>query len=110
MIVQDDGVIGNVRFVPGGQTPFQGDLKNAVMPLLTGSNPQQTIKDFAGIQENIRKGFFNDLLQLPNKNYLTATEVQAWIERNYQLLGPGAFRLQEQLLTPVVERCFLLMN
>ena len=108
LAVMDDGVIGRVRWVPGGQIPVR-DMANRPQPINTGARYDVSQIKFAELEERIRKGFFNDLLQMPNKSYLTATEVNATIENNNRILGPHAGRLQAELLTPLINRAFNIM-
>jgi hypothetical protein len=58
---------------------------------------------------SIRRMFFADQLQLPDKTIITATEVERRIELAQQILGPTMGRLEFEYLNPLVSRCFKML-
>ena len=56
--------------------------------------------------ENIRQMFFGDLLGLPMMSRMTAEEVSQRRSDRMQLLSPVHFRLESELLSPVVRRTY----
>lgn len=59
-----------------------------------------------GLQESIRKAFYEDQLQLKESPQMTATEVQTRFELMARLIGPSLGRIQNDLHAPLVSRTF----
>jgi hypothetical protein len=53
--------------------------------------------------------FHRDLVSLPDKNYMTATEIIKQLDLTHRELGPTVGNIQDQLLKPLVERAFAIM-
>jgi len=109
----DDGYIGTIRTRPGSINFFRG-----------GSSPQDRISpifndariDF-GFQANeekrqrIREAFFTDQLRLREGGpQMTATEVEARMEQAFRFMGPVIGRQQSELLRPIIDRVFGIME
>jgi hypothetical protein len=66
--------------------------------------------DIADVQRRIREGFFNDIfLMLAGGNVsdrMTAREIAERHEEKMLILGPVLERLQDELLTPMIDRAF----
>jgi hypothetical protein len=58
----------------------------------------------------IRETFYNNKLQLIEADRMTATEVQQRVEENMRVLGPTFGRIQRELLKPLVERSYLILE
>jgi hypothetical protein len=58
------------------------------------------------LQASIRSAFYVDQLQLKQSPAMTATEVQVRYELMQRLLGPTLGRIQNDLLSPIIERSF----
>jgi hypothetical protein len=61
-------------------------------------------------KHQIGQMFFYDQLQLLNKNQMTATEIMERSEEKMRLLSPIGGRVQIELLQPLVERSFHMVN
>ena len=103
------GVIGRVRYGPlaVNSVKQQGDL--AVLDL--GGNV-----DAATFQESewkiaIQQAFFIDQLQFPAKEGtpISATEAQIRFELMQRVLGPTLGRLQDEFLSPLIDRVFRIL-
>lgn len=102
----DDSVIGRVRTSPAAITPVR--TKDALFPLFDPRSGSYDIaeKFEAELQQQIRAIFHSDLLKIPEKQYMTATEVQAAQEQIQRALGPTLGRLESEFLAPLVDRMF----
>lgn len=109
LMVPDDGVLGRVRLTPFGLTimrPGAGEIK----PLITDARidfGQQVVED---VRKRIRSGFYVDQLQLKDGPQMTATEVNQRAEEMLRLMGPVLGRQNFELLRPLIERVFGIMN
>jgi len=111
LLALDDGVVGTPRIVAGAINRIRVD--GALKPFETGVN-----FNFQSIPENeskmqIRQIFYTEqILQFaPDaKTPPSATEVIQRMEFLHQLLGPAIGRLQDELLTPMLQRVFQLMS
>jgi hypothetical protein len=64
------------------------------------------IEDQNMIRTRIMRTFFADLLQVPEKVDMTATEYMQRVQERMRLLGPVIGRLEGEALGPFVERVF----
>ncbi|MCA9052066.1 MAG: head-tail connector protein, partial [Planctomycetaceae bacterium] len=109
LVIDDRGVIGNVRTVPNGITYIR---PGARMEYLT-SGQRIDIGQFGleRLTQQVRAIYYADHLRLPppQGTPMTATEMQIRWEMMERLLGPTLGRLQTELLNPIIERTFGLM-
>jgi hypothetical protein len=99
--VRDAGVIGTVRLAPGALTHVR-DM-DAVEPLKLAAAIDTAVMEIKALQEQIRRVFFADQLQLQEGPQMTAYEVQVRYELMQRILGPTLGRLETEFLEPVVE-------
>lgn len=107
MWLRDDGLVGPQRSMPGGITYWRGDPNQGVMlqPVsMAGINA--LAEDMNAIRTRIMRTFFADLLQVPEKVDMTATEYMQRVQERMRLLGPVIGRLEGEALGPFVERVF----
>jgi hypothetical protein len=109
LLVPDDGALNPVRTVPGGLN-FRRSGADPITPLQTGGNIPIGMEMLMDVRERIRSGFYIDQLQLQQGPQMTATEVLQRQEEKLRLMGPVLGRLQTELLGPMVERVFNLLN
>lgn len=109
MQVLDDGVIGQVRLVPGGLTSVRE--MDAIKPLLSGADFRVSNLKEEQLKRSIEREFFIDVLQLPpaQGTPMTATEVERRIEQMNRVLGPMVGRLKSEFMKPLIDRCFAIM-
>jgi hypothetical protein len=105
----DDSVIGRIRSSPAAVTAVRS--KDALTPLFDPrSGSYDVAEKFEGeLQQQIRAVFYSDLLKIPEKQYMTATEVQAAQEQIQRALGPTIGRLKSEFLAPLIDRVFGIM-
>ena len=104
---------GKLNTLPGGHNYYRNP--NEVV------TPIYNVKfDYTGVgnavqrvEERIRRNFFNDIFLTaardPNATPYKATEVTAREQEKMLRLGPVIERLQYELLSPLIERCFNIM-
>jgi hypothetical protein len=109
LVVEDRGVIGNIRTVPNGITYVRRDSRFEYLE--SGARPDKAQFWVTRLENRIREAFYADHLRLPppQGTPMTATEIQIRWELMERLLGPTLGRLQVELLNPLVERTFGLM-
>jgi hypothetical protein len=107
LLAREDGVIGRIRTQPSAITVVR-DL-DALKPMDQGGRWDVNAALTADRRESIKRMFFADQLQLPDKTIFTATEVERRIELMQQVLGPTVGRLEYEFLNPLISRCFKLM-
>lgn len=109
LLVEDDGVIGPVRTVPGGLNYFRSGTEG-IKPLLTGGQIALSEQMMESVRARIREAFFINQLQLNEGPQMTATEVLQRTEESLRVLGPVLGRLQTELLGPMVDRIFGILS
>jgi hypothetical protein len=111
MWIQDDGRVGQQLTVPGGVNYFRGNPHDGVMLMPTSLQGLQAQGEFMEmIRNRIRTAFFTDILQINTDAEMTATEVMQRTAERMRLLGPLIGRLESELLGPMVERIFGILN
>tara|TARA_R110000803_G_scaffold52732_2_gene108473 strand:- start:13119 stop:14723 length:1605 start_codon:yes stop_codon:yes gene_type:complete len=109
LLVPDDGALNPVRTVPGGLN-FRRSGSDPITPLQTGGRIDIGLEIMNDTRQRIRSGFFIDQLQMQQGPQMTATEVLQRQEEKLRLMGPILGRLQSELLGPLVERVFGIMQ
>lgn len=104
---REDGVIGRVRTQPSSINIVR-DM-DALQPMEQGGKWDVNSALTQDRRASIRRMFFADQLQLPDKTIITATEVERRIELMQQILGPTVGRLEYEYLNPLVSRCFKML-
>lgn len=102
------GVTGDLNLMPGGLVVVQ-DM-NELEPLFNGTNWVEAENGVQRLENSIREMFFHDRLDLKESPAMTATEVQARLERMLRLMSPTLGRLQNDLLRPFIETLFQMMD
>ena len=111
LMVPDDGMISPIRTRPGGINYYRSGTRDRIEPLTTGAQPQisQAYEDQR--RQAIRSAFYTEqLLSAQDGPRKTATQVLQENEERMRLIGPVTGRLQAELLQPLINRCFALMN
>lgn len=108
LLALDDGVIGRISLVAAGITVVR-DM-NALKPIETGAKFDVNTNLSEQRRRSIEKTFYVDQLQIPEKNYMTAFEVDKQLELMQRVLGPTVGRLDVELLSPIVYRSFALLQ
>lgn len=108
----DDGVTGDIRNYPGGNTIVS--RMDAIEPLYPPgmfresiSNDQIKTQDLQGA---IKRYFYADQMELPSGPAMTAFEVAKRFELLQRLLGPTMGRQETELLNPLIDRAFGMMQ
>jgi hypothetical protein len=109
LMVQDDGVIGQVRLTPGGLTIVRPGSE-MIKPLITDARIDFGYKAVEDVRQRIRAGFYVDQFQLAQGPQKTAEEVKQEVEQKLRLMGPVLGRQHFELLKPVIERTFGIMS
>lgn len=109
LLIDDRGVIGNVRTMSNGITYLR---PGARMEYLT-SGQRIDLAQFGleRITNEVKQAFYADHLRLPppQGTPMTATEMQMRWELMERLLGPTLGRIVTELMNPIVERTFGLL-
>ena len=100
-ITTERGVIGDLDMEAGGITVVT-DM-DLLAPLIPASDFHQADLERERLQESIRNGFFNDKLEFKDSPQMTATEVNARMEKMLRMMSPTLGRLQTDFLDPLVE-------
>jgi hypothetical protein len=104
LFLPDDGFLGPIRTVPGGLNFFRGNRE--IFPLPTPDKLPITLEWQESLRNRIRTIFFTDVLQFVADREMTATEVMQRTSERMRLLGPIMGRLESELLGPMIERVF----
>lgn len=112
MFMRHDSVIGTLRLVPGGPTVINthgGSIRDAIMPMDTGSRPDITNVKEEDLRKSIRQVFFVEQilgLMEVNKSEMTAFEFAKKLELLFRLLGPVYGRVQREFLQRIWDNRF----
>ena len=111
LIMPADARDNEVDFLPGGRSyidnPGSG---NQVQPAFNVALPLGDLReDIADVRNRINPAFNVDLfMMIANAGHgqMTATEVAERHEEKLMMFGPVLSRLNEEVLRPLIERCF----
>jgi hypothetical protein len=110
-LLPDDGVMLPFRTKPNSINYFRAGTVDRPEPLNTGARVDFGVQLMDRTRLAIERAFFIDQLQLsPDTPQMTATEVQQRTEEKMRLLGPILARQEFELLRPIVDRVFGIME
>ena len=110
LMVPDDGFMSHVRTVPGGINYYRSGTRDRIEPLNIQANNVIGLNMEEQRRNAIRSAFYVDQLILSQGPQMTATEVIQRTEEKMRLLGPVLGRLQAELLQPLINRVFNLLE
>lgn len=107
----DVGINGGVNLIPGGYTHVNNMTgNNAIEPLFqVPTNPQWLAQEIMKTEESIKRIYSADLflmLDAIENKQMTAREVMERQQEKLQQLGPVVERMQDEFLSPIIERCY----
>lgn len=112
LLVPDNGIVTQLDMSPDGLTVYRAGTQDPVRELYTrtGQNPDLGVELIQNIQTKVRAAYHFELLQIMQDPRMSATQVLELSGRAQQILGPLMGRLQTELLEPVLERCFSILE
>ena len=107
--LEDNSNLRPIKFRPFGVN-YRRPGSAPIEPIMTGANPGIGFDLLANIGESINQGFLIHQLRMAQQDRMTATEVVQ--RRDEQLRGLGGIlgRLQNELLSPLINRSFGIMS
>jgi hypothetical protein len=102
VLALERGVIGDLQLKPGGVTVVR-DL-NAVKVLQSEGRIDFSKMTLKEMRDAIKEAFHNDELQLRDSPQMSATEAQIRYELMNRVLGPTMGRIQNSLLSKILDR------
>ncbi|MBD26083.1 MAG: hypothetical protein CMG46_13945 [Candidatus Marinimicrobia bacterium] len=110
LMVPDYGFVLPVRTRPGGLNYYRSGSRDRIEPLNIGANNPLGLNVEQQRREAIRQAFYVDQLLMGNGPQMTATEAILKNEEKMRLMGPLMGRLQAELLQPMIERVYALLQ
>lgn len=113
LMVPDDGFLGSIRTRPGSVNFFRSGTpkEDRIQPMLNDARIDFGFQAVEEQRKRIREAFFVDQLRLRDGTpQMTATEVEARIEQAFRFMGPVLGRQQSELLRPLIDRVFEIME
>lgn len=106
--VPQDGVLGGqVRLTPAAQNVMTRD--GEIKPINLGGDVNQEVIRVEDLRQSIKSVFHRDLVALPDKNYMTATEILKQLDLINRELGTTIGQINRDLVVPVLDRTFGIM-
>lgn len=100
--VPDNGLLRPVQLKPYGVTYRRG--KDKIEPLFNGGNLNIANDGIERLQQDVKEGFFEDLLKIVENDRMTAEEIITRRNENFRGFGSGLFRISKEVLDPTVNR------
>lgn len=107
ILAPDDGVIGALRLSPGAITYFRSGLTrdSKPAPWLTGARPDIAEQFLQARRDFILRGFYLDPMEFNEpKSHVTVPAIMDKRDARFQRLTPKVLRLQNEFLSPLVDR------
>ena len=108
VLISEDGVIGDLTLEHGQLNVVRN--VDQIKPFVVGTNFAAANDMMGRLQNQILEIFHQDVLQLKESPAMTATEVNARREDMFRFLAPTGGLIQNDLLTPTVERTYNIMS
>lgn len=113
LMVPDDGFLGSIKTRPGSVNFFRSGTprEDRIQPIFNDARIDFGFQAVEEQRQRIREAFFVDQLRLREGTpQMTATEVEARIEQAFRFMGPVLGRQQAELLRPLIDRVFSIME
>jgi len=106
LTVTANAIEGPVRTAPNSMIYVRHNMQGrAITPLELG-DPRLGV-DLLGMQRSlIHEHYYMDLINLPELDRMTATEVMERVRQKLQIMSPVLSRLYSEWLTPLISRAF----
>jgi hypothetical protein len=104
ILTTERGLISDVDLGPGGLTVLR-DIE-AMKPFESRARFDVGSLQLEKLQQSIRRTYYVDQLEMKESPAMTATEVQVRYELMQRLLGPTLGRLENDFLSPLIQRTF----
>jgi hypothetical protein len=108
--LRDDGVIGSIRNIPGATNFWRGNPNEGVMQLPASDKVPITLEWVEGIRNRVRTIFQNDTLQIVDDREMTLGEANMRRTERMRLQGPNIGRLDAEMLGPMIERVYGILD
>lgn len=105
ILATERGLISQLNLQPGGITVVR-DLEKSLKVFHAEGRIDLSKMSLEDMRKSVREGFHNDELQLRDSPQMSATEAQIRYELMNRVLGPTMGRIQNSLLSPVLDRTF----
>ena len=109
LLVPDDSFILPIKTVPSGLNFYRSGTRDRIEPLNIGANNPLGLNMEEQRRGAIRSAFYVDQLIMGQGPQMTATEVVQRTEEKMRLLGPSMFRIQTELLQPLITRVYAIL-
>lgn len=105
---------GGINLIPGGLTAVDDQSQQFVQPLFNVQlDLEHTMQEIIRTEDSIKRAYSADLFlmldQLQN-NRMTAREIVERTQEKLQQLGPVVERLQDEFLTPIIQRVYNIID
>lgn len=110
LLVPDDGFALPIRTTPASINFYRAGGRDTIQPLNTQANIPLGLNMEDQRRAAIRSAFFVDQILSGREPNMTATEVLQRNEERMRVLGPVLGRLTDELLRPLIDRTYALLD
>jgi hypothetical protein len=110
LMVPDNGFLLPINTTPGGTNFFRTGMKDRIEPFPAVSRPDIGEQFLESVRGRIREHFYWEQMQLIQQRDMTATEVMQRTDERLRFLGPVLGRLNNELLRPIIDRVFAILE
>jgi len=108
--VPDTGFLAPLKLAPASRNYKRGGMKDKVEPLFTGARPDIGLEMVERVSGIIHRGFFLDKFNVDLGDRATTVEVIQRRTEQLRTLGPVSGRMHRELLKPVIDRLYGIME
>lgn len=110
ILAEERALLSDFDLEPAGLTIVRNIA--GIKPFESGANFGATNDAIERLQDDIKQMFYVDQLLLPpmGGTPATATEIQARLQQLWRLMGPAVGRIQVDLLDPIIQRTFNILQ
>jgi hypothetical protein len=107
----DDGFMGSIRTRPGSVNFYRAGSQDRIEPIFNDARIDFGFQVIEDKRSRIREAFFIDQLRLRQGTpQMTATEVEQRVEESLRFMGPVLSRQHSELLKPIIDRLYEIME
>lgn len=106
----DDGFFNKVNVKPAGINYYRSGTQDRIVPILNDARIDYGFQTIQDERTQVREAYYTDQLKLREGPQMTATEVAERVEQALRFLGPMLGRLQSELLQPLIERIYNILD
>lgn len=104
--VPNQGFMLPLKLGPSGVNYYRSSVRGRIEPIQTGARSDRAEAMIRIYEDRVKRGFYNDMFQMPEIDRMTATEVLQRQQEMRGIFSPTLTRLYSEMLDPVTAELY----